>query len=89
MTSRLGQSDILRAGAIDVDVEGRMAGGLLDARVGDAGNMAHPAQQQIGVVEIRREIGAANLQSIGAGAPKLRIWLTMSAGRNANVTPGN
>ncbi len=27
--------------------------------------------------------------SIGAGSPKLRIWLTMSAGRNANVTPGN
>jgi hypothetical protein len=27
--------------------------------------------------------------STGAGSPKLRIWLTMSAGRNANVTPGN
>jgi hypothetical protein len=27
--------------------------------------------------------------STGAGAPKLRIWLTMSAGRNENVTPGN
>ncbi len=27
--------------------------------------------------------------SIGAGRPKLRIWLTMSAGRNANEVDGN
>ena len=27
--------------------------------------------------------------SIGAGEPKLRIWLTMSAGRNEKVVPGN
>ena len=27
--------------------------------------------------------------SIGAGSPKLRIWLTMSAGMNENWTPGN
>ncbi len=26
--------------------------------------------------------------SIGAGAPKFRIWLTMSAGRKAKLTPG-
>jgi hypothetical protein len=30
-----------------------------------------------------------DLQSIGAGAPKFRIWLMMSAGRNAKVVPGN
>ena len=27
--------------------------------------------------------------SIGAGRPKFRIWLTMSAGRNAKLMPGN
>jgi len=26
---------------------------------------------------------------MGAGKPKFRIWLTMSAAKNANVTPGN
>jgi len=26
---------------------------------------------------------------MGAGRPKFRIWLTMSAGRNAKVTAGN
>ena len=28
-------------------------------------------------------------RSIGAGAPKFRIWLTMSAGRNEKLMPGN
>ena len=27
--------------------------------------------------------------SIGAGRPKFRIWLTMSAGWNMNIVPGN
>lgn len=27
--------------------------------------------------------------SIGAGAPKFRIWLVMSAGRKEKVVPGN
>ena len=26
---------------------------------------------------------------MGAGAPKFKIWLMMSAGRNAKVVPGN
>jgi hypothetical protein len=28
-------------------------------------------------------------RSIGAGTPKFRIWLTMSAGKNAKEVPGN
>ena len=28
-------------------------------------------------------------RSIGAGTPKFRIWLTMSAGRKAKEVPGN
>ncbi len=58
----LGQPDILRAGAVDIDVEGRIVGRLLDARIGDAGNPANPAQQLVGIGEIRGQIGAADLQ---------------------------
>ena len=58
----LGQADILRAGAVDIDVEGRIVRRLLDARIGNAGNPADPAQQLVGVGEIRFQIGAADLQ---------------------------
>ena len=58
----LGQPDILRAGTVDIDVEGRIVGRLLDARIGDAGNAADPAQQLVGVGEIGLQIGAADLQ---------------------------
>ena len=57
-----GEADILRAGAVDIDVQGRIGVGLLNARVGDARHMADAAQQQVGVVEIGGEIGAAHLQ---------------------------
>ena len=33
--------------------------------------------------------GPTTCTSIGAGRPKLRIWLTMSAGWKKNVSPGN
>ena len=33
-----GQADILRAGAVDIDIEGRIVRRLLDPRIGDAGN---------------------------------------------------
>ena len=58
----LGQPDILRAGAVDVDVEAWIVGRLLDARIGDAGNPADPAQQLVGIGEVRGEVGAADLQ---------------------------
>src|SRR6202022_880583 len=41
---------------IDVDVEGRIARRLLDARIRDPGNPANPGHQFIGVGEIRAEI---------------------------------
>ena len=58
----LGQPDILGAGAVDVDIEGRIVGRLLDPCIRDAGYPANPAQQLIGIAEIRRHIGAADLQ---------------------------
>ena len=33
-------------------------------------------------------LGPEICRSIGAGEPKFRIWLTMSAGRKAKVVPG-
>ena len=56
-----GDADILRARAVDVDVEGRFAERLLDARVDQAGNVAQSAQQVLRVGEILVEIGSANL----------------------------
>ena len=58
----LGQADILRAGAVDVDVEGRIVRRLLDARIRDAGNPADLGQQIVGISEVGAEIGAADLQ---------------------------
>ncbi len=58
----LGQADILRAGAVDVDVEGRRARRLLDARIRNAGDTADAAEQLVGVGEVGVEIGAAHLQ---------------------------
>ena len=58
----LGQADILRAGAVDIDVEGRIVRRLLDARIGDAGNPADLGQQIVGIGEVGADIGAADLQ---------------------------
>jgi hypothetical protein len=52
----------LRPRAVDIDVEGRAIGRLLDARIRDAGNPADPAQELVGVGEIGFEVGAADLQ---------------------------
>ncbi len=86
----LGHADILGPRAIDVDVEAGLAERLLDARIDQTGNVAQPAQQllRVGVI-LRRDAGPRICTSIGAGAPKFRIWLMMSAGRNENVVPGN
>ena len=58
----LGHADILRARAVDVDVEARAVERLLDARIGEARNVAQPAQQLLRIGEVRRQIGAADLQ---------------------------
>ena len=63
---------------------------LLDARVGEAGD----ARGSGSAACWHRRSSRVRLvpricRSIGAGAPKFRIWLTMSAGRNEKVVPGN
>ena len=90
VTSRVGQADILRARAVDIDVEARAVERLLDARVGDAReSRAILRSSSVRVGEVRRRGSAPRIcRSIGAGAPKFRIWLTMSAGRNENVDAG-
>ena len=57
-----GQADILRAGAVDIDIEARVVRRLLNARVGDAGDPANPVQQLVGIGEVLGHVGAANLQ---------------------------
>jgi len=52
----------LRARAVDVDIERRLPGRLLDARIGHAGNLADLRQQLVGVGIVRAEIVAAYLQ---------------------------
>ena len=57
-----GHAGVLRARAVDVDIERRQRGRLLDARIGDARDMADLRQQLVGVGEVRAEIVAADLQ---------------------------
>ncbi len=58
----LGQPDILRARPIDIDVEGRIAGRLLDPGIRNARDMADAAEQLVGIGEIGVDVGAADLQ---------------------------
>ena len=75
-------ADLLRFGAIHVNVQFGLVEGLLDAQVDGAGNDAGRVQQAVGEHAIgRRDSRPTIWMSMGAGRPKLRIWLTMSAGR--------
>ena len=56
-----GDARILRARAVDVDIERRLQRGLLNARIRHAGDMAYLRQQFIRVGKIRTEVVAANL----------------------------
>jgi len=47
--------------------------GLLDARVGDAGDQADAAQQLVAYLKLPSALAPRTWMSIGAGAPKLRI----------------
>src|SRR6202034_689948 len=58
----LGQPDILRTGPVNIDVEARIIGRLLNTSIGNAGDAANPGEQLIGVGEICVQIGAADLK---------------------------
>ncbi len=60
----IGRRDIgeLGAGAIDVDVEGRLTRRLLNAGIGDAGNVPHLVEQAIRVDVVRGQVIAPDLQ---------------------------
>ena len=88
-TSLLGEPDHAAQLAVDVDIELRIVERLLDARIGHARNMPNLAQQLLGEGAVGLRSAPATCTSIGAGEPKFRIWLTMSAGRNEKVVPGN
>ena len=69
-------------GAVDGDVEDGVVVGLLDAQIDEAGDLA-----KLRRASCRRPCGCRSMSvpsiwmSMGAGRPKLRIWVTMSAGR--------
>ena len=57
-----GHAGVLGARAVDIDVDRRLPGRLLDARIGHAGDMADLRQELVGVGIVRAEIVAADLQ---------------------------
>ena len=85
----LGDADAVGLAAVDVEAKLGIVARLLQAHVGDAGDMAQscrPAHAHRPRSPSRS--GPVTCTSIGAGAPKFRIWLMMSAGRNEKVEPG-
>ena len=78
-------------GAIHFDVEL----GLIERPAGCAGPPSPGRGCNCGSMPVHElrgwlsTFGPTTWMSIGAGKPKFRIWLTMSAGRKANITPGN
>ena len=85
----LGDAGEPGAGAVHVNAEFGIMRGLLQPHIGGAGN---PAMRRVS----SGGIGFAFLPcrapvtctSMGAGEPKFRIWLTISAGRKEKVEPG-
>ena len=57
----LGEAHLLRARAVDVHAQFRLVECLLDAQVGDAGNMLDPAHQCVGVGAILLALEADHL----------------------------
>jgi hypothetical protein len=77
----LGVTDLLRLGAIHIDVQQGLIELLLDAKIHGAGNEFQLVEQVVGDDTIRGKSLPTTWTSMGAGNPKSRIWLTMSAGR--------
>ncbi len=86
----LGQRILQRHGAVNIETQGRLVGRLLEVQVGRSPSTpARRAHQLIGHFAVACQVFPDYPRmSIGAGRPKLRIWLTMSAGRNEKLTPG-
>ena len=76
------------AAAVRDHAQLRLVEGLLDAQVHEARHVA----QRLAAADSRRRGSSGSAPtictSIGAGRPKFRIWLTMSAGRNAKRHAG-
>ncbi len=58
----LGQPDVLGPRPVHIHIESGIALGLLDAGIGNARDVTDFAQQLIGIGEVGRKIGAADLQ---------------------------
>ena len=53
---------VARARAVDIDIQCRQCGRLLDARIGHAGDVTHLREQLVGIGVVRGQIAAADLQ---------------------------
>ena len=86
----LREAGLRRQRAVDVQVQLRLVEHLVHAQVGEAGHLREPvAAASPRTVGWPRGCGPTTWTSIGAGRPKFRICVTMSAGRKVNRTPGN
>ena len=85
-----GDADLLGLRAVHRDVEARAVVELVDVDVDRAGNLLELLGDlaRPGRGSCRRRV-PMNWMSIGAGRPKFRIWLTMSAGWKMKSVPGN
>src|SRR5260370_383899 len=79
---------MLRAGPVDIDIEGRVAGRLLNARVRNAGYVANPAQQFIGVDEVRIDVGAADLEIDRRRRPEIQDLADDVGGQERELQAG-
>ena len=61
----------------------------MDVDVGDAGDLGHLLPELLGDGEVASRLTPTTWTLIGAGRPKSRIWLVMSAGWKKNVQSGN
>ena len=86
----LREPGLRRARPVDVQVQLRLVERLVHAQVDDARAPA-PAVAASAAANRRfaSRLRPTTWTSIGAGRPKFRIWLTMSAGMNEKWTPGN
>jgi hypothetical protein len=72
---------LLGLGAIDINMQQRLIELLLDAQVNGAGNNFSWLSSLSATTRLAARSLPTTWTSIGAGNPKSRIWLTMSAGR--------
>ena len=85
----LREAGLRGARPVDVEVEQRLVERLVHPQVDHAGHLRQLRRERRGEPAVRRRGSRPTTwTSIGAGSPKFRICVTMSAGMNEKGTPG-